>query len=333
MMAALDFPNAPSDGQLFAAPNGIIYRWAAGAQVWLVWGSGSNAAIIGSMPPSDPTPGQLWWSDELGQLFIFYDDGSSQQWCPASPVIFEPYLPLSGGTLEGDLEVEGDINAESIEATSVVADSVTSDHIKAGGNGVTYASGYAASFSWSGVQPFISISGGVSMGIPYSQSIGAFDHGQWGGPTGWGISAWDSARTNAFHTFADAVAPSDARLKKNIVDTAVDALAAINAVRVRSFIWRGEYLTVMQPYTVEMANKARPVPRIADAPVAIGLVAEEIQPHMPEMVCRRPASIPNRNRHLPNDLLYLNTKEAVPYLIRAIQQLTARVVALEAKVP
>ena len=31
-------------------------------------------------PPSNPSDGDLWWSDEDGDLHIFYDDGDSQQW-------------------------------------------------------------------------------------------------------------------------------------------------------------------------------------------------------------------------------------------------------------
>lgn len=88
-MAILDFPNNPTDGQVFAAPNGITYRWKADAHVWLVWGTGSNAAIIGSLPPADPFPGQLWWSDVLGQLFIWF----STQWVPAASIITQAAAP------------------------------------------------------------------------------------------------------------------------------------------------------------------------------------------------------------------------------------------------
>ena len=332
-MAVLNFPNAPTDGQIFPAPNGVLYRWDAGAHVWLVWGSGSNVAIVGSMPPSNPTPGQLWWSDELGQLFIFYDDSSSQQWVPASPVIFEPYLPLSGGTLEGDLEVEGDISAESVKANTVTAASGQvrgNGGISAGGQGVYYdLGGHHFAWTWNAIQPHCSVDGSSWIPVPRSTNLGQIGLTAGGGPVGWSISAWDSGLVNVFWAFADGFS-SDARLKKNIVDTTVDALAAINAVPVRSFTWKGEWLTALQPYTAEMASKAQPVPKQRDTPAAIGLVAQEVRPHIPEMVSRSPVA--NRNRALPNDLLYLNNKEAVPYLIRAIQQLTARVATLEAKV-
>ena len=34
-MAAIDFPNAPTDGQIFAAPNGVTYVWRAAPGLWL----------------------------------------------------------------------------------------------------------------------------------------------------------------------------------------------------------------------------------------------------------------------------------------------------------
>ena len=42
--------------------------------------------FIGVNPPLNPLAGQLWWrNDPDGQLFIYYDDGSSQQWVQAVP--------------------------------------------------------------------------------------------------------------------------------------------------------------------------------------------------------------------------------------------------------
>jgi hypothetical protein len=81
----LDFPNAPTNGQLFTGANGVIYQWNAAGSLWLNYGVGMNNAIIASAPPANPVAGQLWWSPDLGQLFIYYNDGNSTQWVPASP--------------------------------------------------------------------------------------------------------------------------------------------------------------------------------------------------------------------------------------------------------
>jgi hypothetical protein len=52
---------------------------------WLFENS-SGLVFIGPNPPPDPQPGKLWWrNDPDGVLYIYYDDGASEQWVPASP--------------------------------------------------------------------------------------------------------------------------------------------------------------------------------------------------------------------------------------------------------
>ena len=43
--------------------------------------------VISETPPANPEEGQLWWnsSDDSGRLYVYYDDGNSQQWVEASP--------------------------------------------------------------------------------------------------------------------------------------------------------------------------------------------------------------------------------------------------------
>lgn len=43
-------------------------------------------ASIGVTAPASPAVGQLWWRSDTGRLMIYYDDGTSQQWVPTSPV-------------------------------------------------------------------------------------------------------------------------------------------------------------------------------------------------------------------------------------------------------
>jgi hypothetical protein len=47
-------------------------------------GGGASVAISDSAP-SSPTANSLWWSSDLGKLFIYYNDGSSNQWVETSP--------------------------------------------------------------------------------------------------------------------------------------------------------------------------------------------------------------------------------------------------------
>src|SRR5262245_17167679 len=82
---ALDFPASPTDGQQFNAPNGVMYVWNAAGGLWLAQGGSTSSATISATPPSNPFIGQLWWSPDLGRLFIYYFDGNTYQWVDASP--------------------------------------------------------------------------------------------------------------------------------------------------------------------------------------------------------------------------------------------------------
>ena len=51
--------------------------------------SSDPVVYVGENPPNDPIEGTLWWSTLEGNLFIWYDDGDSQQWVDASPAFVE----------------------------------------------------------------------------------------------------------------------------------------------------------------------------------------------------------------------------------------------------
>ena len=147
-----------------------------------------------------------------------------------------------------------------------------------------------------------------------------------GGPTNWALVMSDGS-TN-FFCFCDTA--SDRRIKKDIADTTVDALAVINAIPVRQYSIRGEYLTATQA-TARDGVPIEPTPQ-SDHPVEIGLVTQEVASLIPDMVGVSPGQ-PDQssNPDIPADLQHIVLDRAVPHLIRAIQQLTARVAELEAR--
>lgn len=71
----LDFPNSPATGSTYTAA-GLTWRWDG--QKWTVAGSGVVA--IGDTPPASPVVGECWFDTISGQLFIWYNDGTSSQW-------------------------------------------------------------------------------------------------------------------------------------------------------------------------------------------------------------------------------------------------------------
>lgn len=49
-------------------------------------GGGGNVAIaITSTPPGSPSPGNLWYDDTIGRMFIYYQDVDGSQWVDPSP--------------------------------------------------------------------------------------------------------------------------------------------------------------------------------------------------------------------------------------------------------
>jgi hypothetical protein len=77
----LNFPNAPTVGQLYPSPplTGVpVYQWDG--QKWLVLAGGLSPVYVGDAPPSNPPNGALWWNSTTAQLYIYYVDVNSSQW-------------------------------------------------------------------------------------------------------------------------------------------------------------------------------------------------------------------------------------------------------------
>jgi hypothetical protein len=107
---ALDFPNTPTNGQIFTTGDGS-WLWDT-----VKWKSGNGVGFlttIADTPPPVPTPGLLWWNSSpgIGQLYVYYNDGTSSQWVTANNMGGGLYLPLTGGTIAGNLNVSGTVAA------------------------------------------------------------------------------------------------------------------------------------------------------------------------------------------------------------------------------
>jgi len=83
-------PSAPADiGKSLVVQAGPTLSWVTPAA----------ATTISATAPVAPKVGQLWWrNDPDGNLFIYYDDGNSQQFVPAVPSSIGPWS-VSGATL------------------------------------------------------------------------------------------------------------------------------------------------------------------------------------------------------------------------------------------
>lgn len=82
---AINFPDSPSldDEYTFS---GRTWRYTAEG-TWVVVSAGGGASVtVSDTAPSSPTHGDLWWDSTDGTMYIYYDDGDSEQWVVTTPV-------------------------------------------------------------------------------------------------------------------------------------------------------------------------------------------------------------------------------------------------------
>jgi hypothetical protein len=231
------------------------------------------------------------------------------------------------GTLiaQGGISTNGNLNVSGYIAAPYLGGGEN-------GAGVLHCSGTTnlVSFRWgangtSTTSLFYRIDAGVAEAaiVIASNVAGLALSNGFGGPTTIGLSVSGTDGTS-YAFYCDLV--SDARIKNNVVPTAVDALAALLAVEVSAFDVDAAALAAIDPG--DAAARAGTL-AAGDQHVPIGLVAQQVQATVPEMVTVVQQA-PGHDPALPDDLHHLDHSAAVPYLIRAVQQMAERIAALEA---
>jgi hypothetical protein len=83
---ALNFPNSPTNGQIYTdGSSGNRWVWDAANTAWISTSTFTQTITVASTAPGTPVVGQLWWNQDYGRLLVYYSDGSSSQWVDASP--------------------------------------------------------------------------------------------------------------------------------------------------------------------------------------------------------------------------------------------------------
>ena len=62
-------------------------------------GAGSTFISYTKPEPKVASPGDLWWSSEVGTLFIYFDDGDTSQWVSTQPFGMRPLYGVSDSTM------------------------------------------------------------------------------------------------------------------------------------------------------------------------------------------------------------------------------------------
>ena len=110
---------------------------------------------------------------------------------------------------------------------------------------------------------------------------------------------------------AEFTSSSDERLKENIVDTKVDGLESINALKFREFNW------------TENSNRGQ-------SPIKLGLVAQEVPEDKDiSSIVSNMAKYECKDGTVLEDMKGIGWNGLIPYMAKAIQELSAKVEALE----
>ncbi|MDB4443287.1 collagen-like protein [Saprospiraceae bacterium] len=87
-----------------------------------------NEAITNTTAPGSAVDGDLWWDDETGSLYIYYDDGTSSQWVQFNNSVVSDGA-ISTAKLANDAVTGAKIADDTINSEHYAAYSIDSEHL------------------------------------------------------------------------------------------------------------------------------------------------------------------------------------------------------------
>jgi hypothetical protein len=84
---AINFPDSPSNGDTHTVGD-ITWTYNTSKTRWTssgAGGSGGSSVTVSDTAPTSPSDGDQWFNSTSLKMFVYYADGSSSQWVPASP--------------------------------------------------------------------------------------------------------------------------------------------------------------------------------------------------------------------------------------------------------
>jgi hypothetical protein len=113
-------PNSSPTGSSGNSVGELWFDTSSGGVIRVYDGSNFSPSLavtsINSTPPANKTHGSLWYSTQLGRLFVYYNDGDTEQWVDTSPAssiaagVNKQVQFNSGGSLTGTslIQIESD---------------------------------------------------------------------------------------------------------------------------------------------------------------------------------------------------------------------------------
>ena len=74
---------SPSEG-MFAYLSGTNLLTFYDGAAWQEFTSGGGGVTVSATAPATPDDGALWWDSDDGELYLYYNDGTSSQWVAAA---------------------------------------------------------------------------------------------------------------------------------------------------------------------------------------------------------------------------------------------------------
>ena len=83
---ATDFPNSPANGATHTF-GGTTYTYSTSVGAWTAGSSagGGASVTVSETAPSSPAEGDLWFDPSVLKTFVYYNDGSANQWVQSNP--------------------------------------------------------------------------------------------------------------------------------------------------------------------------------------------------------------------------------------------------------
>ena len=72
---AINFPGSPTNGQTY-----LGYYWDSAKSAWRSQQVNSSAVVTSPTTPTGATAGDLWFNNNDGTLYVYYNDGISTYW-------------------------------------------------------------------------------------------------------------------------------------------------------------------------------------------------------------------------------------------------------------
>ena len=162
---ATNFPNSPSNGDTHTF-GGATYTYSSSMGAWTgpSTTAGGASVTVSETAPSSPSEGDLWFDPSVLKTFVYYNDGTANQWVQSNPtgsggsrgggasVTASDTAPTSPSA--GDLWFKSDTGALYVYYTDADSSQWVGVSGPAGADGAAGAAGASASVSYANLAAF-----------------------------------------------------------------------------------------------------------------------------------------------------------------------------------